>query len=148
VPEDDFYDNVIFKGAFCSEGVWIQSWTALAQNGVLDASIPFAGEGCELSTSTDEVLTESNGYILKQSVPNPAGDMVTIDFTVPRTTSISLTVFSSDGRIVAQPINNDTFLSGQHRLEFNVSNLPNGIYFYNLRNAEVSITKAIVVDKR
>ena len=148
VPEDAFYDNVIFKGAFCSEGLWIQNWTALAQYGVLDAMIPYVGEGCELSTSTDEVLTESNGYLLKQSVPNPASDVITIDFTIPRTTNVSLTIYSSEGRIVAQPVNNDTFLSGEHRLEFNVSNLPNGIYFYNLRNAEVSITKAIVVDKR
>jgi hypothetical protein len=142
---DDFYTPVMFKGAFCQEGVWIQGWTAISEYGYLGAAVPSAAGNCDLMTNID-VVDQNTGIVLSQTVPNPAISQTQIRFTLPTKTNISLIVSSATGKEVARIFDNDPMLAGEHTVDFNVSNLANGIYFYTLRAGEVVLTKSFVVN--
>ena len=146
--DNDFFTPVLYRGAFCANGVWIAEWTALAQYGVLDAGIPFAESGaCDLATSTESLVKSEKGFNLIQNAPNPVKDFTQISFELPTTTNVSLVVYNIEGKLVANLINSEQRQAGKYTVEFNATNLEDGIYFYSLSTDEVRITKPMVVNR-
>ncbi|MEN0004781.1 MAG: T9SS type A sorting domain-containing protein [Bacteroidota bacterium] len=144
-PEDDFFTPVTFKGAFCDDGVWIQGWTATAEYGILDQTIPtIMPEMCDV-VSTDNLFTENAGFILAQNMPNPATGTTTIDFVLPTATNVSLVIFDAQGKVVSTVLDNARMPEGENRVEADLTNLASGMYFYSLFNNEVRITRALSV---
>ncbi|MEL6944925.1 MAG: T9SS type A sorting domain-containing protein, partial [Bacteroidota bacterium] len=145
----DFFTPVCFRGAFGNNEVWIQDWTALAEYGVLDASANFgdgtySGDGTCV-VSLDEI--SDNGYRLSQNVPNPARMNTMIEFELPKASNVNLSLFNVNGRLILSLIDNDLMVAGTHQVTFDTSSLPNGVYYYTLINAEVQITKQLVVNQ-
>ncbi|MEO0337652.1 MAG: T9SS type A sorting domain-containing protein [Bacteroidota bacterium] len=149
--DDDFFTPVLFRGAFCASGVWIADWTALAQYGILGEDIPFVGTGdmmgCDLATSTESLVKSKNGYNLIQNAPNPATDITQISFEIPRTATIDLVVYDINGKVVANLISREQRAAGTYNVNYNVSNLQSGIYFYTLTSEDVRISKPMVVKR-
>ena len=63
--------------------------------------------------------------------PNPFSDILNISFTNPENQEIKISVYDAYGRKVGL-IENKTFKSGYHNIEWNSNNLPNGIYFIRI----------------
>lgn len=146
LPSDDFYTAVTFKGAFCSEGAWIASWTALAEYGILHPGVPYAtAEACGLTTSTESLVESDHGYRLIQNTPNPVRDWTIIQFELPQGANISLTVSDGQGRVIATLIDVEKYHAGEHQVLFNANQLGSGLYYYTLSTEAIRISKPMVV---
>ena len=71
-------------------------------------------------------------YQLRQNYPNPFNPVTSIDFALPHSGRVTLTVFNIAGQEVAR-LADDHFNAGWHSLEWNSHNLPSGIYFCRLQ---------------
>jgi hypothetical protein len=82
------------------------------------------------------------GYELKAGYSNPFHSTVTIPFEIPRASFVSLKLFSTDGKEVAQ-LAGKTFSSGSHAVEFATASLSNGVYFYTIQADGFHATRKI-----
>lgn len=82
-----------------------------------------------------EVLTLQ----LAQNYPNPFTDETIISFALPEASDVALEVYDALGRRI-ETLVNKTMVSGNHRVVFNASHLPGGIYFYRLQTGETLLT--------
>jgi hypothetical protein len=93
-------------------------------------------------------------FTLRQNYPNPFNATTRISFTVPPSASgkpLRLAVYDLSGRLV-QTLVNEKLAAGHHAVTWNGLNLSNsavasGIYFCQLRSAEVTITKRMLLIK-
>ncbi len=144
-PADPFYTPVRFKGAFCSHGVWIQGWTALAQYGLLHDAIPFDDtRSCAVLTSAEEILVSREGFALAPNVPNPLAAYTEFSFSLPSSATVSIELFDLQGRKVATVLPPTPLGAGVHRLRFDATALPAGTYFYTLRSGGIQLTRRLV----
>lgn len=82
------------------------------------------------SLQSEESATP-NEYALKQSYPNPFNPTTTIKFQQPRGGNVKLKVFDALGIEIVTLVD-EYKPAGSYEIEFNASNLPSGIYFYQL----------------
>jgi formylglycine-generating enzyme required for sulfatase activity len=86
-------------------------------------------------------------FALTQNYPNPFNPTTTIQFELPETVSVSLTIFNVNGQVVGELLNNQIIESGQHAVLFNASALSAGIYFYQLTAGDFKQVKRMVLIK-
>ncbi|MGD0339952.1 MAG: T9SS type A sorting domain-containing protein [Bacteroidota bacterium] len=84
------------------------------------------------------------GYRLSQNYPNPFNPGCIIDFEIPSSQQVRLSVFDVLGRLVWIY---DSYISGPgvHHIAFDGSKLPSGIYFYEIISAEFSQTRRMLL---
>ncbi|HPO56856.1 MAG TPA: T9SS type A sorting domain-containing protein [Ignavibacteriaceae bacterium] len=85
----------------------------------------------EFSQQVEVEVAGLSGFALSQNYPNPFNPETVIAFTLPEKSAVKLEVFNSIGEKVAELFNGNKE-AGNHRLVFNASNLPSGIYLYRL----------------
>ena len=87
-------------------------------------------------TSVDNELGVPTNYALSQNYPNPFNPSTTINFSLPQTGNVQLTLFDALGRKVKDIVNKE-FSVGNHSVNFNASSatggLSSGVYFYRLQ---------------
>ncbi|MCB0529504.1 MAG: T9SS type A sorting domain-containing protein [Saprospiraceae bacterium] len=77
--------------------------------------------------------------------PNPATGEVTVEIPVEADSDVTLTVMDPSGKAAIQL--HSAINKGNNRLNFDVSDLPNGVYFVQLRNGSLAHTRKLVVNK-
>lgn len=101
------------------------------------------------SQTSGVVNTSSNvpsQYSLGQNYPNPFNPNTKINFSLPKSSFVSLKVFDLSGKEVSGLI--DEILSaGTYQADFNGANLTSGIYFYTLKTENFSETKKMLLVK-
>ncbi|MCX6285894.1 MAG: multicopper oxidase domain-containing protein [Bacteroidetes bacterium] len=100
---------------------------------------PFRENGILLTRNTD-------GYSLGQNEPNPITGESKINFTIPERDHVQLILFNNMGSEMQTLIDADA-PAGLHTVVFDGSNLPDGIYFYQLIAGNYSAVKKMVVSK-
>jgi len=95
--------------------------------------------------STTEVQTPCS-FSLSQNYPNPFNSSTTIEYSLPASVKVKLSIYDITGREVATPVN-EVLSAGSYTLTFNTSNLPSGIYFYRLELDLKVITKKMLLLK-
>ncbi len=79
------------------------------------------------------------------SFPNPVTEQSTIQFTAQSEGHALLEIYDMNGRVVTSILNQEVVADTPYQLNFDVSNLTNGIYIYKLTtNTGVTIDKIIV----
>ena len=62
--------------------------------------------------------------------PNPAKDVINMEMSLKQNALININIYNIMGiSIIAQ---NETYTSGTHRLNFNINNLPSGLYYIDM----------------
>jgi hypothetical protein len=103
----------------------------------------------DLSFGTITSVPHQNNLVdfkLEQNYPNPFNPKTNIEFRIPDFGFVSLKVYDILGNNVATLVNK--YLStGKYEAEFTASNLPSGIYFYQLKTGNYLETKKMMLLK-
>ncbi|MGE5399719.1 MAG: YCF48-related protein [Ignavibacteriales bacterium] len=84
-------------------------------------------------------------YSLKQNYPNPFNPSTNIEYFIPEMSYVKLNVYDMLGRLVSILVD-EYQNSGNHKINFNASELTSGIYFYSLNtNGFVAIKKMLLI---
>ena len=94
----------------------------------------------------DTFLTNSVQDELLGNYPNPFNPTTKISFSLPQKSQIKLKVFDVLGREI-QILADGVYEAGKYEVEFNATNLPSGVYFYNFTSGSNSITKKMLLMK-
>lgn len=84
---------------------------------------------------------------LSFSYPNPASESTVIYFTLPEAAKANLNIYNINGQLVKN-IMNEEMSAGQHSVNLSVTDLKEGVYFYNLTtsgNVNINQAKRLVV---
>ncbi|NBC27512.1 MAG: T9SS type A sorting domain-containing protein [Bacteroidetes bacterium] len=100
----------------------------------------------ELATSNETGTEVPDQVSLKQNFPNPFNPSTRIQFTLDRSTDVTLEVFNIAGQRVARLVQG-TLNAGQHERTFNAGGLSSGVYIYRLQTQTESITRQMVLIK-
>jgi hypothetical protein len=85
-------------------------------------------------------------FQLEQNYPNPFNPVTSIHYTVGSKQSLTLKVYDLLGREI-QTIVNEEKPAGFYNIDFDASNLPSGVYFYQLKAGNFVATKKMVLMK-
>ncbi len=117
----------------------------VTENKVIDDT--FGDQDDETVSTEDLAETEVPGkYELNQNYPNPFNPTTTIEFTIPETQSVTLTVYDMLGREV-QVLVDESMQAGTHHVTFEASGLASGTYIYRLQAGEHQITRQMMFVK-
>ena len=87
-------------------------------------------------TLTTNITSEQNlipkDFVLSQNYPNPFNPSTTINYAVKGAGLVKIKVYDILGSEVSELVN-EIKVAGYHSVEFNASNLPSGVYIYNLQ---------------
>ncbi len=85
-------------------------------------------------------------FSLMQNFPNPFNPSTVIQFSVPKSSYVSLKVYDMLGREVKTLVN-ETKQAGTYAYNFNASNLPSGVYLYKIVAGDYTATKKMILVK-
>ena len=99
---------------------------------------------------TDEVQPFQN-FQLMQNYPNPFNPSATIEYQIPKTADVVVSIFNIRGQLVKELLN-ETQSEGVHQVAWNGTNQNNegvssGIYFYTVKSDELILSKKMVLLK-
>lgn len=98
------------------------------------------------SVSNEEESSDLTMFTLSQNYPNPFNPSTTISFELKQAGLTTLKVFNMLGQEVSSLINKNLG-KGNYSISFNASNLPSGVYMYQLTSSSVSMTKRMLLIK-
>ena len=81
---------------------------------------------------------------LYQNNPNPFSQTTQIVFELPSRMPVKIAVYNMSGKLVTVLLDK-SMRSGKHKVEFNSTGLPKGIYFYSLESGNIKIVKKMIV---
>ena len=109
-----------------------------------DENLPI---GEDLTTSVAEESVRQSASHLFPPYPNPGSDRVVLNYYLPESQNISIELFDAKGTPVQNILQMNRYSSGNHKVEFNVRELPSGIYTIRLGNAEMALSRPLVISK-
>ncbi len=124
-------DSTIFLG--------VAHPTVAAGQGVFEYSLPLVGINDPSSNIPDK-------FSLSQNFPNPFNPQTTINFSVPQQSNIKMVVYNAEGKEIMLLLNK-TMDRGNYSVTFDGTNLPSGIYFYELTAGDYKSVKKMILIK-
>src|SRR5204863_8064907 len=86
------------------------------------------------------VLDGKETFELQQNYPNPYRGETIIRFTIPQKTTVNLSIFDMNGRLVKVLVNGSKD-SGTHAVTIQSGALTSGLYYYKLQAGDFSAVK-------
>jgi len=83
---------------------------------------------------------------LSNNYPNPFNPSTKITYSIPERSSVSLKVFDLLGSEVVELVKGEVE-TGAYEITFNASNLPSGVYFYQLQAGSFLQTRKMILLK-
>ena len=136
---------------------------------IISSTEIFIGPGFEAQAGSDfiaEVLTGEDVRLLKSKTktkdnlltseessqlsvfPNPAVSSATVEYSIMQDEQIiDLKLYDIAGNLVSTLLENQRQKEGKHQNTFDISHLPNGIYYYRLETDALPITRKLVVSR-
>jgi hypothetical protein len=93
-----------------------------------------------------EEFSEIHSYSLSQNYPNPFNPNTTINFAVPKESTVTLSIYNVLGELVSTLISEQK-KSGYYEYDFNASALAAGVYLYRIKAENFVETKKMVLMK-
>lgn len=85
-------------------------------------------------------------FSLSNNFPNPFNPSTKISYSIAKRSNVTLKIFDLLGSGVTELVNGE-IEAGNYELNFNASNLPSGVYFYQLRAGDFVQTKKMILLK-
>lgn len=98
--------------------------------------------------NSQKVILDSEipGFELKQNYPNPFNPTTKISYSIQENGQVTIKIFDSLGQAVKTLVNENK-TAGSYTIVFDASNLPSGIYYYNMRINNYSKSKQMLLLK-
>ncbi len=84
-----------------------------------------------------------NGFSLSQNYPNPFNPVTIINYELPITNYVKLTVYDILGKEITVLVN-EKQIAGKYSVEWDGTNYPSGVYFYKLTVSDASTPLSII----
>ena len=100
----------------------------------------------ELSVANNKLcLSFDNAFVMHEPYPNPGQDKVTLEYLLPQEGTLSITVYSAQGKLVQQAeLKNQK--AGLNQYEFGMDGMGKGIYFIKARFGGEEVNYRIMKD--
>ncbi|MGC8897708.1 MAG: ammonia-forming cytochrome c nitrite reductase subunit c552 [Bacteroidota bacterium] len=99
-----------------------------------------------ITTDVKSTITSlPSSFALMQNYPNPFNPSTEIEFQLPRSTFVTLTVYNILGARIRELIANRKMEAGNHAVVFDAENLPGGVYLYRLSTPEFTQTRKMIL---
>jgi hypothetical protein len=85
-------------------------------------------------------------YVLHQNYPNPFNTQTTVEFSIPEDTHATLSIYNLLGEKIIELVNSNLYV-GNYQYQWNASNVPTGLYIYELRTEKFLGTKKMLLLK-
>ena len=85
-------------------------------------------------------------FSLWQNYPNPFNPTTTIEFGLPATSQVTITVYDVRGRRVAV-LADDQFGPGSHSVRWDATDFASGVYFYRIKTGDIVMTRSMTLLK-
>ena len=92
----------------------------------------------------EPVTSNHNSYLLYQNQPNPFNTQTNIKLTIPRTESVTPSIFNILGEKITTLVS-VKHLSGTYNYEWKPAGLPEGLYYVRMEAGEFTDTRKMVV---
>ena len=102
----------------------------------------FIGDPTIISNAKQDIVT----FGLYQNFPNPFNPSTKIIYQIPEISFVTIKVFDVLGKEIATLVNGEK-PAGNYEVKFDGTNLPSGIYFYQLRAGSFVQTKKMLMIK-
>ena len=111
--------------------------TRLWYNEKIDTTIliPFEVSIDVINVSSDIENVIPNEITLYQNYPNPFNPTTNIEFSLPKTEYINISLFNLSGQKVMDIVEGN-FTAGKHTITINATNLSSGTYVYQLKTSK------------
>ncbi len=96
-----------------------------------NSSIRFAFDELT-SVGREEVVYAPKIFILSQNYPNPFNAITNIQYQLPASSEVLLTIYNIRGYEVLRLVESEQ-LAGYHQITWNATNVASGIYFYRIQ---------------
>ncbi|MCG8605635.1 T9SS type A sorting domain-containing protein [bacterium] len=136
---DPDFVKTSYLGAFSSGNNWLRGWTALDQLGYLG----------DVVSSVEEHVAEDgipSTFDLSQNYPNPFNPSTSINYSVARSSHITLRVFNLIGQRVATLVDG-VRQAGSYTVNWDASNLASGVYVYRLDTGDRVFSRRMLLLK-
>lgn len=101
----------------------------------------------DVGTANSEMDSEvSASFGLHQNYPNPFNPTTSIQFSIPSSAEVNLTVYNLLGQKVATLVS-EKLTAGSHTINFDASQLSSGVYLYRLSSGNQIMTKKMTLIK-
>jgi hypothetical protein len=100
----------------------------------------------EYSKSIEVNVGLPTEFSLSQNYPNPFNPSTTINFALPKTSNVKLTIYNALGKEVATLVNG-VMEAGNHSAVWNAANNASGMYFFKLEAGNFTSTKKMMLIK-
>ncbi len=94
----------------------------------------------------DEEVDTPDELTLNQNYPNPFNPLTTLSFYIPEAAEVRLSVFNIVGQPVALLIN-QSMAVGEHKVDWDASDMPSGMYIYQLEVGTKIMTRKMTLVK-
>ncbi|MDC3297248.1 PQQ-dependent sugar dehydrogenase, partial [Balneolaceae bacterium] len=126
-------DNKIYVMEYT--GGWINNGSV----GIYELTFPLS------STSLDFVSGPPSGISLDQNYPNPFNPTTKIQYELPISTEVNLSIYNGIGHKISELVNGEQ-RAGIHTVIYDAQNSSSGIYYYRLETPfSISIKKMILI---
>ena len=96
------------------------------------------------SSIVTATLNGKADFVLEQNFPNPFTTQTTIQFTMPKRETVTISLFDMNGRVLKTLING-TKEAGSHVITLNTGTLPKGIYYYRMQAGDFTDAKKLTI---
>jgi hypothetical protein len=98
----------------------------------------------KFSMIVSATLDSKGEYSLGQNYPNPFANQTTIQFTLPKSENVNLSLYDANGRVLKVLVNAKKE-AGTHAINLNTENLSRGIYFYRIMAGDFMSMKKMTI---
>jgi len=79
--------------------------------------------------------------------PNPAGNMVTVDYITVANQEVSISLLNAFGQLIQNTTQSNANRTGNYSVKFDVSDVQNGVYYFKIEGQDFSYTEKIIISK-
>ena len=133
-----------------AEPRWDHTWPQIHVDG---RQVPYSGElepefaDCVPPNAVSGHNNVPSTFALYQNYPNPFNPSTNIQFDLAKNMNVTLAVFNVLGQEVVTLLNNKPLTAGVHMAEFDATNLPSGVYVYQLQADGMTQSRKMVLLK-